>query len=294
MFVLAHLSDAHLAPVPVPSWPELLGKRATGYLNWKRKRRLIHRSEVLAAVVSDLRAHMPDHIAVTGDLINISLEREYPSARIWLESLGAPEKVSLVPGNHDIYVRAARPYLRLHWGEYMRGDDCGQPEFPYMRRRGPIALIGLSSAISTPPFMATGQLGETQINALRDLLDRCHREQLFRVLLIHHPPLSSPGRHYKRLLDAARLRCALKHCGAELVIHGHDHVPSLIYLEGPQGPIPTLGVPSASQVARAHGGAGYNLFYIEGGSRSWSCETVARGLAPDGHTLAELRRVKLC
>ena len=59
MFVLAHLSDVHLAPLPVPSPPELLSKRGLGYLNWLRKRRRIHRAEMLAKIVADLKARTP-------------------------------------------------------------------------------------------------------------------------------------------------------------------------------------------------------------------------------------------
>lgn len=147
MFVLAHLSDPHLAPLPQPRWRELMGKRITGYLNWRRKRQLMHRSDLLAKVVADVKARMPDHIVVTGDLINISLAAEYGPARAWLASLGSPENVSLVPGNHDAYVRAAHPHL--HWGDYMRGDDMDAVAFPFLRRRGPVAVIGLSSAVPT-------------------------------------------------------------------------------------------------------------------------------------------------
>ena len=45
MFVLAHLSDPHLAPLPMPRPRELLAKRGLGYLNWLRKRRSIHRAD---------------------------------------------------------------------------------------------------------------------------------------------------------------------------------------------------------------------------------------------------------
>ena len=123
MFVLAHLSDPHLSPLPRPRWSDLMGKRATGYVNWVRKRRLIHRTDVLARVVRDLKASMPDHIAVTGDLTNISLAQEYAPARVFLELLGPAPDVTLVPGNHDVYVRGVRGYSRSHWGAYMRGDE---------------------------------------------------------------------------------------------------------------------------------------------------------------------------
>ncbi len=88
MFVLAHLSDPHLAPLPFPHPRELLSKRGLGYLNWLRKRRSIHRADMLTALVADLKDHAPDHIAVTGDLVNLSLTKEFAPALAWLEGLG--------------------------------------------------------------------------------------------------------------------------------------------------------------------------------------------------------------
>src|SRR5258708_2385595 len=104
MFVLAHLSDPHLGPLPQPRLSELASKRLLGYLNWRRNRHLVHRAEVLDAITRDLRAARPDHIAVTGDLVNIALPFEFERARGWLGSLGSPADVSVVPGNHDAYV----------------------------------------------------------------------------------------------------------------------------------------------------------------------------------------------
>jgi 3',5'-cyclic AMP phosphodiesterase CpdA len=292
MFVLAHLSDPHLSPLPRPHWSELLGKRATGFFNWRRSRRFIHRGEVLARVVRDIRASAPDHIAITGDLVNISSAGEYGPARAWLESLGPPGDVSLVPGNHDAYVRGAAPHFRAHWDDYMRGDDIRAVGFPFLRRRGPLALIGLSSAVPTALFMATGRLGHEQIRRLAELLDRCRSEQLFRVVLIHHPPASSLRKHFKRLIDGASLRAVIERHGAELVIHGHDHVHSLIYLDGPQRRVPVLGAPSASQIPRAgYASAGYNLCHVEGQAGAWRCEIVARELAHDGETMTETGRI---
>ncbi|HKA82150.1 MAG TPA: metallophosphoesterase [Xanthobacteraceae bacterium] len=290
MFVLAHLSDPHLAPLPKPRWPELIGKRVTGYLNWQRKRRLIHRADVLGRIVADLKAQAPDQIAVTGDLVNIALAAEFPPARAFLEQLGSPHVVTLVPGNHDAYVRAAASFPRQHWGDYMLGDDAD--EFPFLRRRGPLALIGLSSAVPTPPFMATGHLGATQLTRLAALLDDCGG--LFRVVLIHHPPASKPGRHFKRLTDGSDFRTTLARHGAELVIHGHDHERSLIELAGPRGRIPVVGVPSASEAPPGeHDPAGYNLYRIDGNVGAWRCEAISRGIAPDGESIAEVARLML-
>jgi 3',5'-cyclic AMP phosphodiesterase CpdA len=298
MFLLAHLSDPHLGPLPAPRWHELVGKRATGFANWWRKRHVIHREDVLARIVADLKAQAPDHIAVTGDLVNISLAGEYAPARAWLESLGTSRDVTLVPGNHDIYVRGAADYPRLHWNDYMRADDGKLVEdataFPFVRRRGPLALIGVSSAVATAPFLATGRLGAAQIERLAAALQRCAGEGLFRVVLIHHPPLSKPKRHLKRLVDGAALRAVLAQHGAELVIHGHDHEHSLTELPGPQRQIPVVGVPSASATPPGeHDAAGYNLYRIDGHAGGWRCETIARGLAPHGGAVVEIKRTVL-
>jgi 3',5'-cyclic AMP phosphodiesterase CpdA len=293
MFVLAHLSDPHLGPLPKPRLSELAGKRATGFLLWQRSRRLIHRREVLARIAADLKAHKPDHIAVTGDLINISLADEYAPARAWLQSLGDAGRVSLVPGNHDAYVRRASEHPQLHWGDYMRGDDGAEPSFPFLRRRGPLALIGLSSAVPTAPLLSTGHLGPAQLARLAELLARCRNEGLFRVVMVHHPPIGRPARYLKRLVDAAALRAVLASHGAELVIHGHDHVHSLVYLAGPQRRVPVLGVPSASQAPRGMKAAGYNLYRIDGRAGAWRCEAVALSFAPDSDTISELKRISL-
>ena len=90
-FTLAHLSDPHLPPLPAPTLGELAGKRALGYLNWTRNRRKVHRREVLDALVSDMLMQTPDHIAITGDLVNLALEAEFAPALRWLEGVGAPD-----------------------------------------------------------------------------------------------------------------------------------------------------------------------------------------------------------
>jgi 3',5'-cyclic AMP phosphodiesterase CpdA len=176
---------------------------------------------------------------------------------------------------------------------YLDGD--GAPEasvpFPFLRRRGPLALIGVSSAVPTAPLMATGWLGNAQLEALDRLLAQLATEQVFRVLLIHHP-LRSASRA-KRLTDSEQLLALLKRHGVELVLHGHDHVHSTIWVDGPKGAIPAVGVPSASALAHGHyPAAAYNLFAIDRDGDAWRCEQTVRGL-DDSLRVKELRRVRL-
>jgi 3',5'-cyclic AMP phosphodiesterase CpdA len=292
-FTLAHLSDPHLPPLPAVGFGDLIGKRALGYLNWTRNRHKYQRRDVLDALVADLQAHQPDHIAVSGDLVNLALEAEFAPARAWLQSVGAPDRVTVVPGNHDAYVRATQHRFVEVLQNYLDGDDApkGSVPFPFLRRRGPLALIGVSSAVPTAPLMATGWLGPLQMEALDRLLAQLATEQVFRVLLIHHP-LRSASRA-KRLTDADALLALLKRHGVELVLHGHDHVHSTIWVDGPKGAIPAIGVPSASALAHGHyPAAAYNLFAIDRDGDAWRCEQTVRGL-DDNLGVKELRRVRL-
>jgi len=289
MFALAHISDLHLAMRP-GRLAEFASKRGLGFINWHRRRKYIHRIEALNAITRDLQASGADHIAVTGDLVNLSLPSEYAWARTWLESVGTPERVTVIPGNHDLYVPEAQRGPAEYWGEFMQADDGAESgTFPFIRRRGAITLIALSTALATGPFLATGQLGEDQLARFGQALEQTRGS--FRVVLIHHPPVSPPNRYLRRLIDAAQFRAVLARHGANLVLHGHDHCRSLVWLDGPDGAIAAVGVPSASaQAPHGHEDAsGYNIFHIDGASGGWHCEMITRQLKAD-ESVGEVER----
>jgi 3',5'-cyclic AMP phosphodiesterase CpdA len=289
MFTIAHLSDPHLAPLPPVSWGELVGKRITGYINWQRSRRFIHDPGTLAAIVADLRRQTPDHIAVTGDIANIALAAEFTQGREWLDRLGSAQEVTFVPGNHDIYVREAAKFAGRQWGASMSDDDAAGG-FPFVRRRGNIALIGLSTGVPTAPFLATGWLGTDQLAGLAAVLNGLKNENVFRVVLIHHPPVTAAARH-KQLLDAPVLKRVIAAHGADLLLHGHDHLHMINWLDGPSGTrVPAVGVPSAS--ARGDTGrdlAAYNLYQIDGTRGAWRCALISRGLDASGEVVQQKR-----
>ena len=289
MFTLAHLSDPHL-PMPPARAGELLGKRATGYLNWWRRRVHLHVPEALAGIVADIHAQRPDHIALTGDLVNISLPVEFSRAVEWLARLGGPQDVTVIPGNHDVYVATAWPESLGLWGAYMAGD--GQPPvsgfdvFPTLRRRGaaglPVALVGLSSGVPKPPLFATGTLGDAQIAKAERLLADLGREGACRVVLIHHPPLTTESR-FKRLTDAPAFQAMIRRVGCELVLHGHNHRSEVARIAGPAGPVPVIGVTSASAAPGSkYGRARYHLVRISRESAGWRLDVELRALRGDG------------
>jgi 3',5'-cyclic AMP phosphodiesterase CpdA len=287
-FLLAHLSDAHIGPIPRPNLAELLGKRATGYVNWLRKRAAQHDMSLLARLVDDLLEQKPDHVAMTGDIVNIGLSGEIALAREWLGRLGGPEQVSFSPGNHDAYVPQAIAPLNEAFAPWSRGDD-GEVGFPYLRRRGGVALIGLSSGVPTAPFVASGRLGAKQCADLAALLERTEAEGLARVVMLHHPPYRSGARALRGLDDAGAFEEIIARHGAELVLHGHNHKQNTHHLPGPRAAVPVVGVASASARAETHRpGAAYHLFSISREGAELRVKGRARGFDGVGGAVRDL------
>lgn len=294
MFRLAHLSDPHLGPLPPVGLTDLVSKRIFGYLNWYLHRsRTVLQADVIEAVTADIKATAPDHIAVTGDLVNLALKPEYCHAKEWLSQFGRPQDVSVVPGNHDAYVPGAVARARAIWADHMRGDQ-GEAAFPYLRRRGEIALIGVSTAKATAPLMATGHIDRQQLQALEALLVESGHEGLCRIVMIHHPPVPGITHDYKRLVETPDIRAILARAGAELVLHGHTHKASLNWTNGPSGAIPIIGVQAASlQASPEKRGAGWNLFEIDGAPGNWSIRMTERGYAIGGTAIETLSSQRL-
>jgi 3',5'-cyclic AMP phosphodiesterase CpdA len=308
---LAHLSDVHLGPIRgfAPRYWNL--KRLTGYLNWMRHRRHDHSRDVADRLVADALAHHPDHIAITGDLANIGLPQEHADALVWLSAVGAADDVTVVPGNHDIYARIGSDIGTARWSDYMMETRGGSTKasrdalavpFPFVRRLGWLAIVGVNSAVTTPPLAAWGRVGESQRLALARILDALGSNGLVRVVLIHHPPLMGQADRLRHLQDAKDFEHVLIRHGAEIVLHGHNHRNMLeMRTTAAGGNMAVVGVPSAS-LRRSHKNepaARYNLLRLSReppGARSATgppavrVELVGRGLAePDG-PLVELER----
>ena len=299
MLTIAHLSDVHLPPVPGLRLGDITPKRLLGYANWHRRRKGMHRRPVLDALVEDMQRQRPDHIVVTGDLVNIGMPAEIAAAGLWLTTLGAPSRVTVIPGNHDVYGQQRAHPVFPEWRSYMSADAEGRTlaapgahGFPFVKVIGRVALIGTSTAVPTPPFLATGRLGSLQREALARVLATAGDRGLCRVLLIHHPPLPGQNDRTRRLEDAAELAELLARHGAELVLHGHNHVPMLERARGPAGRIPVVGVSSASaDLARHAPPARYNLIRIDDRDPPWTMTLTGRELAGGG--FAEIERLAL-
>lgn len=296
MFRLIHISDVHLSPFPRPSLWQLFNKRITGWVNWNMTRKGEMGDIALEILVKDIKKQQGDHTMITGDLVNLALPAEFLQAREWVAHLGKSNDVSMIFGNHDAYVPGAFAQACRVFSPWIRGDKPlanGAP-FPYMRQRNSTAIIGTSSAVATLPFRATGKFDKRQAEDLAQFLKDAGKSGLFRVVAIHHPPLYKATHHHKKLYGIGRFQRVIAEHGAELILHGHTHLPTLSYIPGVGRQVPVVGVASASQdFGGAKPPANYNLFEIDKKNGDWRCILIRRGIIDAQGRINEIMRKDL-
>jgi 3',5'-cyclic AMP phosphodiesterase CpdA len=255
---IAHFSDLHLHALEgVPPW-RFLNKRLTGWANLRIKRGSIHKTAYVDAVVDEIARQKIDHVVVTGDLTNLALESEFQVARQLFERLAfEPSRVTVVPGNHDLYTRGSLTSRRFesYFAPWLESDlpelavDVGGGRFPVVKLRGPAAVVGLSSAVPRPPLIAAGELGSAQLCALARVLAHPEVARRTLVLALHHPPVhpwSRLKKHAEGLRDAAELLRRLESVERGLVLHGHLHRRLQRVLVTNAGRLLQVGATSAS------------------------------------------------
>src|SRR3954454_20962718 len=177
---IAHFSDLHVLALDGVPTHRFLNKRFTGWVNLRLKRGHKHRSAHVGACAREITRAKVDHVVITGDLTNLALEQEFVAVRELLElELGLrPDQISAVPGNHDLYTRGAMRDQRFSkcFHDYIASDlpelsaDIPLGRFPFVKLRGPCAIMGASSAAPRPPLMASGEVGKPQLAALARIL----------------------------------------------------------------------------------------------------------------------------
>lgn len=256
-FQFAHISDLHLPPLPAVALREVVNKRLLGWLSWHRRRKRRHRPAAVAALEKLLGERRVDHICITGDVTNLGLAREFEAADRWLGQYAAPGTLTFVPGNHDAYVSASLDAMRTHFHRWL------PDHFPSVTRRDGVTFIGVSSAVATPPFMATGRVGRGQLERLASILDETRADGAYRVLMLHHPPARGIVGSRKALTDAGALREVLRERPVDLILHGHGHHAVRYELECGGRPVPVFGAGSASLVHRDTARTGhFHLFEL--------------------------------
>ena len=261
---IAHITDLHVLSLEGTSARDFLNKRWIGGLNVAINRGKKHSAELLAAAIDDILAQGFEHVVITGDLTNLSLQSEFELARKMIERLGGPDRVTIIPGNHDAYTQEAASERRFE-----RCFDAWMPSvpgWPFVRELGEVALVAVSTAVPTPWGFATGRVGNDQRAKLEAVLAVAGKQKKFRLVAMHHPPVKARGSVLRQLTDREVVARSLVEYGCELVVHGHDHRNLRNQLAGQNGPIPVYGAPSTTYTdERPDRRARYNVYTIQGG-----------------------------
>ena len=282
-FRFVQLSDLHLSSIDKLNPFYLLNKRILGYLSWLRKRRHTHQRWILDLAIEEIRQLNVDHYAITGDLTHIGLKNEFKQACQWLNSVASTDEITLIPGNHDLYVNEQWDRSFALWENYMLGDDQTRHEsseraltqlnqlYPVVRIRKHVAFIGLSSVFDAPWFRATGKINTQQLDRLETLLNSKALADYCKVILIHHPLTMTHTPARKCLLNRNELTGLLQQFPVELVLHGHGHNSCYdsINCTG-NNEIPIIGMSSSSSINQTKNyQAEFLLFDISKTMQGW-------------------------
>lgn len=245
-----------------------MNKRLTGLMSLALKRKAAHPVQIAERLVADMLEMAPDHVLITGDLTNLSLEPEFERARSILEPLASKGMLSVIPGNHDIYTRGAEKDDRFesYFGDLLwEGDVPAKAErYPWHRQVGDVHIVGFCSAVPRAPIMANGLVHPEQFARLATLSQEHGFEDAFVVAMVHHNV--HPRGWRKDVMHGLDNRdaflTALKDGHVDMLLHGHTHVAHRFR----QDDLAIVGCGSStwssdhpSHVAR------YNLYEIENG-----------------------------
>jgi 3',5'-cyclic AMP phosphodiesterase CpdA len=274
---LAHFSDLHLLSFEGMGFHRFLNKRITGFMMLRFHRKSVHKPSAVRAVADEVKRARIDHVAITGDLTNLALESEFDLVVRFLEKdLGlTPDQVSVVPGNHDVYTRGSAKKRRFeqYFTKYIESDlpefgvDHFGAKYPYVRFRGNVAIVGMSTAVPRGPLMAAGRFGSAQIDQLQKLLEHPEVQRRTKVILQHHPAHNLRNRviaYLEGLHDSKNMLRTLKRLEHGLILHGHSHIRVRRTVPTEVGTIDVVGATSASLLSsHPHRHAGFNLYEFD-------------------------------
>lgn len=174
------------------------------------------REEAEESLLADLRAMKPSLIAVSGDLTQRALRREFKHARQYLEQLPAPFIV--VPGNHDIpfFDVTRRLLLPLH-----RYKNYISKQLNPLYADNEIAVVGMNSAYRLT--LVNGKINGRQMKQVEKIF-RGLPDLSLRIVVTHHPFCKNPDIQHREIIRGARKTLKrLEGCGVDLILTGHYH-----------------------------------------------------------------------
>lgn len=264
-FTIVHISDLHFHRLPRKP-TAYLNKRALGALNLLVNRRHDFPLERAEALVERLAGMDWSHLLITGDLTQLSLDEEFALARHTLAPLlgRGPGQVTVVPGNHDRYVRDPRQPagFETHFGEFSANGAAVLTR----RLTDDWWLVAWDSAIPAPWFSAVGRVPAETLTATERFLAGLPRGA--RVMLANHYPLFFP-RPYRYvpthdLLNHRRVKRWVQSQPIDLYLHGHIHRNWVMEVPGGRGRLTVVNSASSTERVKKPGRSAFHTIELNG------------------------------
>jgi 3',5'-cyclic AMP phosphodiesterase CpdA len=246
---LGHISDLHLAD---------RGRYPRNGFTAKDCER--HSPKLAKGLLDALLEVGVDHLVVTGDLTLSGEPREFERASELLRPWAQAGKLTVVPGNHDVWTEDS-----VDTGRFLRAigaDGKGMrrpaPTYPHVVPLGAeVVLVALDSArYGEDPFTTAGRLGVEQLKSARELCRDHQKQGKSTVLAFHHHVLLPPDRipsdaqvARMPLGDADQVIRLVAELPVAAVLHGHRHCAFRVDVPGVKGPVPILCAGSVSRVS---------------------------------------------
>ena len=223
MAIIAQLSDLHLVEDHYEQRPVSTRARLS-CLSLGRPIEARERRERVARALADVRASGVDHLVITGDLTEDGDPAQFEVlAEVLANSHIPPERITLVPGNHDAY-DAPDNYAAALAGPLRAYAPTSTIGSPLVFRD--VTLVPVSTALHQSVFRSAGAIAPEELEGLQRLV----KDPAFRgrplVFVQHH----QPSRHFlpivhwiDGLVEHSVLSAMAEQIGHLHVVHGHTH-----------------------------------------------------------------------
>ena len=222
---IAHLSDVHMLDAR-PSRSRAGFSMRVRFVSIGRPLDALERTRKLVRALDAAKRSGADHIVISGDLTEIGAPEEFEAFAEVLHDGGVdPDRVTLVPGNHDAYASRDgwKRALAGPLAAFARGaaDEPGK-----IVERGGVCFVPLDVTRVQPVTRSAGELTPHAAEVLEKRLDDPWFRDRAVVIVQHHPPFSHTTGAWQwmdGLSGGARLMALLARLPNVHALHGHLH-----------------------------------------------------------------------
>lgn len=279
---IVHISDLHF-PTMIPFF-SLKGKSIIGYANYFLRRRKKHDLTLIQNLISYIKNLEYDALIISGDLTNVSEDREFAAARSWLDPI-LDTRTFIIPGNHDRYKKESlhpESKFEKYFSEFIGTSESS--EF-YIRKKmiQGTAFIGWDSNRPLPIAKANGYL------------DPKIPSETFKIIgndyfLVCHHPLWNPGNYLEsnghKMVNRREIAELLLEKPPLIYFHGHSH-SNWVKAPGKLAPYYILNSASSTRFSDSSHACGFHIVNVRD-SKNMDIKRISYHLLSETFTEADL------